>query len=175
MRSRVGASRLVGIRRRAPRARQPGRRRLRPHRHLLLFRQRHGQARPFAEPHLPRSPAPCRRLRARARPAPAAREDVGGRAMTPRARGLIVALLQIALVFTLGAKLLTDRATRPRVWVEVAPYDPDLPIRGRYVRLQLKAEARGFEDPSSQSGRGWGFARLTVEGDRLIAARTEAG
>lgn len=54
-------------------------------------------------------------------------------------RALIVAVLQVALVAGLGAKLLVDRARYPRVWVETAPVDPDLPIRGRYVRLQLRA------------------------------------
>lgn len=93
--------------------------------------------------------------------------------MTARTKGLIVAALHIAIVCALGAKLLADRATLPRVWVEVAPYDPNLPIRGRYVRLQVKAEARGFDEPANQSGWDWG--RLTVEGDRLVATQTERG
>ncbi len=93
--------------------------------------------------------------------------------MTARTKGLVVAALHIALVCALGAKLLADRATLPRVWVEVAPYDPNLPIRGRYVRLQVKVEARGFDEPANQSGWDWG--RLSVEGDRLVATRTESG
>ena len=52
-------------------------------------------------------------------------------------KGLIVAVLHVAIVSSLGAKLLVDRATRPRVWVRAAPFDPDLPIRGRYVRLRI--------------------------------------
>ena len=61
--------------------------------------------------------------------------------MSPLVRkGLLVAVLHVAIVSTLGAKLLVDRATRPRVWARVAPVDPNLPIRGRYVRLQLEAE-----------------------------------
>jgi hypothetical protein len=92
--------------------------------------------------------------------------------MTARTKGLIVAAAHVAIVCTLGAKLLADRATLPRVWVEVASYDPDLPIRGRYVRLQIIATPRGFEDSGDQS-QAWGWARLSVEGDRLIATRTE--
>ena len=54
--------------------------------------------------------------------------------------GLIVAALHVAIVASLGAKLVADRMTRPRVWARVAPIDPDLPIRGRYVRLQLEVQ-----------------------------------
>jgi hypothetical protein len=52
-------------------------------------------------------------------------------------RGTAVALLHVALVSSLGAKLLIDRATRPRLWVKTAQVDPDLPIRGRYLGLRL--------------------------------------
>jgi len=58
--------------------------------------------------------------------------------MRPLYKGLILAGLQIALVASLGGKLLMDRATRPRVWVKTAPVDPYLPIRGRYVSLTLE-------------------------------------
>jgi hypothetical protein len=54
--------------------------------------------------------------------------------------GLIVALLHVAIVASLGAKLIADRMMRPRVWARVAPIDPDLPIRGRYARLQLEVQ-----------------------------------
>jgi len=95
--------------------------------------------------------------------------------VTARTKGLVVAALHIALVSALGAKLLADRAALPRVWVEVAPYDPNLPIRGRYVRLQVKAEARGFVEPAGSAASAWGYARLSVEGDRLVATRTDDG
>lgn len=91
--------------------------------------------------------------------------------MNPRTRGLIVALIQVLLVVTLGAKLLVDRTTLPRVWARVAPFDPDLPIRGRYVRLQLEVAPRGFEDPGDETS--WGWAGLSVEGDQLIATHTD--
>jgi hypothetical protein len=58
--------------------------------------------------------------------------------MTPLVKGLIVAAVHVAMVASLGAKLLIDRATRPRVWVQVLPVDPDSPLRGRYVRLRVK-------------------------------------
>ena len=72
--------------------------------------------------------------------------------MTARQKGLLLAALHVLLVCTLGAKLLYDRATRPRVWVQVATYDPDLPIRGRYLAFNLQVPMEGFtarENPSS--------------------------
>jgi hypothetical protein len=55
-------------------------------------------------------------------------------------KGLLVAVLHVMIVATLGGKLLVDRATRPRVWARTGPVDPNLPIRGRYVRLQIEVE-----------------------------------
>ena len=60
--------------------------------------------------------------------------------MKPLNKGLTIALIQVALVCSLGAKLLMDRSSRPRVWVRAVPYDPDLPIRGRYVSLRLEVQ-----------------------------------
>jgi hypothetical protein len=57
--------------------------------------------------------------------------------------GLIVAAVHVAIVTSVGAKLLVDRAARPRVWARAAPVDPNLPIRGRYVSLRVE----GMIDP----------------------------
>jgi hypothetical protein len=77
-------------------------------------------------------------------------------------RGLLVALLHVLLVAGLGAKLLIDRATRPRVWARVLPVDPDLPIRGRYVQLQVEGAAEGIE-PSQ-----WTPVAATVRDRQLV-------
>ena len=60
--------------------------------------------------------------------------------MTLGQKGLVLAALQLLVVGSLGAKLLADRATLPRVWVRTAPVDPNLPIRGRYVRIRIEVE-----------------------------------
>ena len=84
--------------------------------------------------------------------------------MTPGLRnGLAVAALHIAIVGSLGAKLLVDRATRPRGWARVAPYDPNLPIRGRYVRLRLEA-------PLDPGAPGQGLVSLDVANQLVVAA-----
>jgi hypothetical protein len=56
-------------------------------------------------------------------------------------KGLVLAALQCALVLSLTGKLFYDRATSPRIWVKTLPYDPNLPIRGRYLSLMLAPDA----------------------------------
>jgi len=74
--------------------------------------------------------------------------------MKPLYKGLILALLHIGIVSTLGAKLLYDRAYRPRIWVKSAIYDPDLPIRGKYLALSVEAQAEGFSQQTANYGGG---------------------
>jgi hypothetical protein len=57
--------------------------------------------------------------------------------VNPLVRGALIALVQVALIAAVGGKLLYDRAVLPRAWIETAGVDPDLPIRGRYVALNL--------------------------------------
>jgi hypothetical protein len=90
--------------------------------------------------------------------------------MTPLSKGLVLAAVHVGLVASLGAKLLYDRATRPRVWALAAPYDPNLPIRGRYVSLQLVVEPRGVRETQQRSASQLPQSiRLHVQGDRLVA------
>jgi len=81
--------------------------------------------------------------------------------MSRRIKSLLVAAVQLCLVASLGAKFLYDRSTLPRTWARSLPIDPDSPIRGRYVRLQLLVDARGASEASA--------VRLRVDGGRLLA------
>jgi hypothetical protein len=58
--------------------------------------------------------------------------------MKPMTKALLVALIQVLIVSSLGAKLLYDRRTRPQAWFKAERFDPNLPIRGRYVSLTLE-------------------------------------
>jgi uncharacterized membrane-anchored protein len=78
-------------------------------------------------------------------------------------RGFVVAALHLAIVGSLGGKLLADRTMRPRVWARTAPVDPNLPIRGRYVRLRIEAAATGMPAGGAQR------VLLSKDGDRLVA------
>lgn len=98
--------------------------------------------------------------------------------MRPWIKGTVIAAIQVALVASLGAKLLHDRSTLPRAWVQSAPYDPDMPLRGRYVSLQLSVLTRGVGE--AKPGPGWQpppAVTLRVEGGRLVAepVRTDSG
>jgi hypothetical protein len=95
--------------------------------------------------------------------------------MSALVKGLIVATTQMLLVASIGAKFLIDRSAYPRVWVETAPVDPDLPIRGRYVRLGILVEGerhRTAQDPGSPDMFN---ARLEVRGDKLVAIEDADG
>jgi hypothetical protein len=86
--------------------------------------------------------------------------------MTLRQRSLSIAVVHVALVAMLGGKLLVDRHFLPRGWARVVAYDPELPIRGRYVRLTLIVPAA--DSASAISLRGSGWPRLEVVGDRVV-------
>lgn len=94
--------------------------------------------------------------------------------MTARVRSLALAGAQLALLLSLGGKLLVDRARLPHAWVRTAPVDPDDPLRGRYVRLGLEVAGTGFADDSVQRFA-WQRARLVVHGDSLVAIADSGG
>lgn len=81
--------------------------------------------------------------------------------MSPRARGALLALAQVLLVSGIGLKYTADRARLPSGWAETVPFDPNLPIRGRYVRLRLQVPL-ALGTPGALDGA---FTRV-----RLVAA-----
>lgn len=94
--------------------------------------------------------------------------------------GLLLGTIQILIVLSLGGKLLYDRATRPRVWVLCQVYDPDLPIRGRYLTQRLQMTAEGFTYKETQNhyndwyeNRNWAY--LEVRDGQLIAKQVGSG
>jgi uncharacterized membrane-anchored protein len=58
--------------------------------------------------------------------------------MKPLCRGLVVGVLQCAIVLSMTAKYEWDRERLPRVWARVAPVDPNAPLRGRYLQMRLE-------------------------------------
>ena len=95
--------------------------------------------------------------------------------MSSRAKGLLLGALHVILVLSLGAKLLIDRQRYPRVWAETIAYDPDSPIRGRYLAVRLQVEDEGIysrppaESPQQNRWMEMRNIRLGVENDRLVA------
>jgi hypothetical protein len=70
--------------------------------------------------------------------------------MTARTRGLLLLLLQTALVLSAAIRYQWERYTRPAVWVRVVPLGPNLPGKntiggeGHYGRVQLQVNACGL-------------------------------
>jgi hypothetical protein len=93
-------------------------------------------------------------------------------------RGLLLGAIQVAIVASLGAKLAWDRHRLPRAWAKAGVYDPNLPIRGRYLALQLEvvcdnvavapASPPGMPRPQAING-GYVRGTLRVENGRLAS------
>lgn len=96
--------------------------------------------------------------------------------MNTLSKGVAVAVIHILIVLSLGGKLLYDRATRPRLWVETGSVDPNLPIRGRYLTLSLQVHAPDH-DPDPKPGPQYAYqpqyVRVSVENGKLVAHKSE--
>ncbi len=89
--------------------------------------------------------------------------------MTNLQKGLILAGAQLALVASLAAKYAMDRARLPRVWVQTVAYDPNLPIRGRYLSVRLRVTPEDvYGSPWNFSGQ-MGDVTLDVRDGHLVA------
>lgn len=88
--------------------------------------------------------------------------------MKPAYRGVTLLALHCLLVLAIGGKYAWDRNRLPRAWANATPVDPSLPIRGRYVTLQLRVEPGA---PSTS----WSSARLAAENGRLVANPVPSG
>ena len=101
-------------------------------------------------------------------------------------------LIQLALVSSIAGKYLYQRWRCPRVWTRTVAYDPELPMRGRYLSVQLIVDGCQSTLPSAKEaamprnldgvpmggrfsinapGTVWFPAALKVEADKLVAIR----
>jgi len=92
--------------------------------------------------------------------------------MTPFTRSLVIALVQVLIVGAVGAKLLYDRRTLPSVWAPTVGVDPMLPIRGRYVSLNLVVDPDPATEPGDIAEGLPAAATLSVEDGVLRATFT---
>jgi hypothetical protein len=106
---------------------------------------------------------------------------------------IAVLVIQLALVLSIGGKYLYERQTCPRVWARAVAFDPEMPMRGRYLSTQLVVDGCGSTLPSATHaqfprdingavkpgpyvvrGAPVNFeAALKVENNRLVAVRLE--
>ncbi len=70
---------------------------------------------------------------------------------TLSAVSLALLVVQLALVSTIATKYLYQRWSCPRVWTRAAAIDPELPMRGRYLALQLTVDGCQSTLPSAKN------------------------
>lgn len=75
--------------------------------------------------------------------------------MTAPNRGVAVLLVQLLLISTVGTKYAWERYSCPRVWTRATQFDPQMPIRGRYLALQLEIDACGLKNQTAAHSFGW--------------------
>jgi hypothetical protein len=85
--------------------------------------------------------------------------------VTRRQAGFLLAAIHVAMVGSLGLKLLVDRGRLPRAWARTEPFDPSTPLRGRYVRLALDVPLE--EVPADQGDYAEPGVRLRAVDGRL--------
>lgn len=89
--------------------------------------------------------------------------------MSPFTKGIAVAVFDCLLMFGVAAKYYIDRDRLPRAWAQTAPVDPNLPVRGRYVRLRVQVETQA--KPHETISR----ARLVIRDGRLATEPVSSG
>jgi uncharacterized membrane-anchored protein len=75
--------------------------------------------------------------------------------LSPKHAGLILLIAQCGIALSVAAKYAADRITQPRVWVRSVPFDPETPLRGRYLALQLLVDGCTLPSSGVESQRGW--------------------
>ncbi len=63
---------------------------------------------------------------------------------------VVLLVVQLALVSSLAASYAWQRHSYPRVWTRAYGYDPVLPLRGRYLSLQVAVDGCASTLPSSK-------------------------
>jgi hypothetical protein len=95
-------------------------------------------------------------------------------------KGVALLLIQLLLVLGTAGKYFYERQTRPRVWTRATQFDPSLPLRGRYLALQLVLDAcdlpRGTALRRYPHGALWEWpVSLRVANGKLMPQVEEAG
>ena len=71
--------------------------------------------------------------------------------VTFSAASLVLLIVQLAIVSSIAAKYFYQRWSCPRVWTRAAAIDPELPMRGRYLAMQLTVDGCQSTLPSAKN------------------------
>jgi len=69
------------------------------------------------------------------------------------AASVALLVIQLLLVSTVAVKYLWQRWRCPRVWTRTVAYDPELPMRGRYLSVQLQVDGCQSTLPSAKAAQ----------------------
>jgi hypothetical protein len=75
--------------------------------------------------------------------------------VTPRRSALLLLGIQLFLVLTVAGKYLYERKVCPRLWVRTTQYDPQLPLRGRYLALRPVLDGCGLPRDDAHFEKGY--------------------
>lgn len=70
---------------------------------------------------------------------------------TLSAASLALLVVQLAIVSSIAVKYLYQRWNCPRVWTRTVAFEPELPMRGRYLSLQLEVDGCQSTLPSAKA------------------------
>ena len=88
---------------------------------------------------------------------------------------LALLLIQLAIVSSIAAKYLYQRWTCPRVWARTVAFDPELPMRGRYLSLQLTVDGCQSTLPSARAAAFPRDINGVADSRRLFDSKCAAG
>ena len=71
--------------------------------------------------------------------------------MKPAKVSVALLVIQLAIISTITVKYLYQRLTCPRVWTRAVAFDPQLPMRGRYLSLQVMVDGCQSTLPSAKA------------------------
>jgi hypothetical protein len=71
-----------------------------------------------------------------------------------KAKGVAVLVVQVLLVLSIAAKYAWERHHCPMVWAKSQQWDPDQPLRGRYLAISVYANACGLAAGSEERNPG---------------------
>lgn len=77
--------------------------------------------------------------------------------MNSRRSAMLLLGIQLFLVLTIAGKYLYERKVCPRLWVRATQYDPQLPLRGRYLALQPVVDACGLPRDDAHFEKGYKY------------------
>jgi hypothetical protein len=70
--------------------------------------------------------------------------------MNARQKGIAVLAIQLVLVLSIGVKYAWERHHCPMVWARAQQFDPNQPLRGRYLAISVYANACGLQDQAAR-------------------------